>query len=119
MLLQLALKEPDTFFWDPSTDTPLQEGQLHSSTPWDPLTYRTGVHFPPPLPLDKLVILNEIQLKMQLHLESREGALRTLGRVPRRKAGEIRKELSDDALADGALTLLQPRSRSRSWTSQA
>ena len=108
VLLQLALKEPDTFIWDPNTDTPLQEGQLSQLDPMDPLTYRTGVHFPPPLPLDTLVIPNEIQLKMQLKLESREGALRTLGEeFPDEKLAEIRKELSDDALADGALVLLQ------------
>lgn len=108
VLLQLALKEPETFIYNPENGLELREGQYPALDPADPLTYRTGVHFPPPLPLDKLVILNEIQMKMQLNLESREGALRTLGEeFPEEKLAEIRKELSDDAMADGALMLLR------------
>jgi hypothetical protein len=66
------------------------------------------VHFPQPLPLDKLIALNEIQSKLSLGIESKEGALRTLGEeFPAEKLNEIRQELMDDAVADGALKLMQ------------
>ena len=45
---------------------------------------------------------------MTLGLESKEGALRSLGEAfPAEKLTEIRQELMDDAKADGALKLLQ------------
>jgi len=45
---------------------------------------------------------------LSLGLESKEGALRTLGEeFPAEKLNEIRQELLDDATADGALKLLQ------------
>jgi hypothetical protein len=66
------------------------------------------VQFPSPLPLDKLIALNEIQTKLGMGLESKEGALRTLGEeFPEEKLQEIRAELREDALADGALELLR------------
>ena len=109
IMLNLAVKEPETFTWDPQTsNTPLKPGQVAQLNPDDPLTYRSYVHFPPPLPLDKLIVLNEIQTKMSLGLESKEGALRLLGEAfPAEKLTEIRQELMDDAKADGALKLLQ------------
>jgi hypothetical protein len=109
VLLNLAVKEPETFIWDPNTSqTPLKPGQVERLDPSDPITYRSIVHFPPPLPLDKLIVLNEIQTKMSLGLESKEGALRALGEeFPAEKLTEIRQELMDDAKADGALKLLQ------------
>jgi hypothetical protein len=109
ILLNLAVKEPEVFTWDPnSSTTPLKPGQLSQLDPNDPITFRSYVHFPPPLPLDKLIVLNEIQTKMSLGLESKEGALRLLGEeFPAEKLTEIRQELMDDAKADGALKLLQ------------
>lgn len=108
ILRTLAFKEPETFIWDPATDTPLKPGQLAQLDPRDPLTYRSIVQFPQPLPLDKLIALNEIQSKMSLGLESKEGALRTLGEeFPAEKLQEIRQELLEDATADGALKLIQ------------
>jgi len=108
ILLSLAVKEPETFIWDPTTDVKLKKGQLDRLDPNDPLTYRSYVHFPQPLPLDKLIALNEIQSLLSLGLESKEGALRTLGEeFPAEKLNEIRQELLDDATADGALKLLQ------------
>ena len=109
ILLNLAVKEPETFTWNPQTSTtPLKPGQVPQLNPDDPITYRSYVHFPPPLPLDKLIVLNEIQTKMSLGLESKEGALRLLGEAfPAEKLTEIRQELMDDAKADGALKLLQ------------
>ena len=108
VLRTLAFKEPETFVWDPNTDTPLKPGQLPQLDPADPITYRSIVYFPQPLPLDKLIALNEIQSKMSLSLESKEGALRTLGEeFPAEKLQEIRHEMMEDAMADGALKLLQ------------
>jgi hypothetical protein len=106
--LNLAVKEPETFTWDPNTDVELKPGQIPQLDTNDPLTYRSYVHFPQPLPLDKLIALNEIQSLLSLGLESKEGALRVLGEeFPAEKLNEIRKELQDDAIADGALKLLQ------------
>ena len=109
ILLNLALKEPEKFVWDPdSSQTPLKPGQLAQLDFNDPITYQSYVHFPQPLPLDKLIALNEIQSKLSLGLESKEGALRTLGEeFPAEKLTEIRQELQDDAIADGALKLIQ------------
>ena len=108
ILLSLAVKEPETFTWDPNTDIKLKKGQIDKLDPQDPITYRSYVHFPQPLPLDKLIALNEIQSLLSLGLESKEGALRTLGEeFPAEKLNEIRQELMDDATADGALKLLQ------------
>ena len=109
ILLNLAVKEPETFIWDPnSSSTPLKPGQVDRLDPSDPITFRSYIHFPPPLPLDKLILLNEVQTMMTLGLESKEGALRSLGEAfPAEKLTEIRQELMDDAKADGALKLLQ------------
>jgi hypothetical protein len=52
--------------------------------------------------------LNEVQSLLSLGLQSKEGALRELGEeFPEAKLQEIRKELIDDAIADGALRLVQ------------
>jgi len=109
ILLNLAVKEPETFIWNPNeSTTPLKPGQVAQLDPSDPITYRSYCQFPPPLPLDKLILLNEVQTMMTLGLESKEGALRTLGEMfPAKKLTEIRQELMDDAKADGALKLLQ------------
>jgi len=108
ILLNLAVKEPETFKYNPDEDGPIKDGQVTQLDPNDPLTYVTYVHFPPPLPLDQLVLLNEIQQKMGMGLESKEGALRALGEeFPEEKLVEIRRELMDDAESDGALNLLK------------
>ena len=108
ILRNLAVKEPETFTWNPDRDTLPKREQLLQLDPNDPDTYRTYVHFPPPLPLDKLIVLNEVQSMLSLGLESKEGALRTLGEeFPAEKLQEIRQELIDDAKADGALKLVQ------------
>lgn len=108
IMLNLAVKEPETFIYNPDINGPIKEGQLPQLDPNDPITYETYVHFPPPLPLDKLIVLNEIQVMMGMNLESREGALRKLGEeFPDEKLEEIRSELIEDAKADGALNLLR------------
>lgn len=107
-LRTLALYEPDAFTWNPDFCPPLKEGQLEALDLLDPITYRSIAHFPYPLPLDKLIALNEIQTMLSLGLESREGALRSLGEEePEAKLVEIRDELREDALADGALSMLR------------
>ena len=108
VMLNLAVKEPETLIYNPATDGPIKAGQLDRLDPNDPITYQSHAQFPPPLPLDKLVLLNEIQQRMSMGLESKEGALRMLGEeFPEEKLNEIRFELMEDAKADGALKLIQ------------
>jgi hypothetical protein len=108
IILSLAVKEPDQLVWNPDINPKLKKGQQDRLDPNDPLIFRTYVQFPQPLPLDKLIALNEVQSMLSLGLESKEGALRTLGEeFPTDKLNEIRQELLDDATADGALKLLQ------------
>lgn len=108
VLLTLAVKEPEALVWDPSNGLELKPNQLAKLDPSDPISFRSMAYFPAPLPLDKLIALNEIQSKMMLGLESKEGALRTLGEeFPEAKLNEIRSELMADAKADGALNLLK------------
>jgi hypothetical protein len=108
IILNLAVKEPETMYYNPEEDGPIKEGQMVQLDPNDSLTYQNSVQFPPPLPLDKLIILNEVQTKLGMGLESKEGALRTLGEeFPEEKLQEIRAELKAEALSDGALTLLK------------
>lgn len=107
-LRTLALKEPNQFTYNPDEDGPIKEGQLLQLDFTDPITYQNYVQFPQPLPLDKLIVLNEIQTKIGMGLESKEGALRTLGEeFPEEKLQEIRQELISDAGADGALQLVK------------
>jgi hypothetical protein len=108
ILLNLAVKEPEMFTWNPAFNTPIKPGQVSQLDPNDPITYRTVIQFPQPLPLDKLIALNEVQSMLSLGLESKEGALRTLGEAfPTEKLNEIRQELMDDAKADGALQMVK------------
>lgn len=108
IMLTLAVKEPESFIYNPVTDGPIKDSQYDRLDPQDPITYVSEPVFPPPLPLDKLVVLNEVQMMMGMGLESKEGALRTLGEeFPEQKLDEIRSELMDDAKAEGAITLLK------------
>ena len=108
VLLTLAFKEPEIFTYNPDINGPIKPQQLPQLNLLDPLTYESIIHFPPPLPLDKLIVLNEIQQKMNMQLESREGALRQLGEeFPDEKLEEIRAELIADAKSDGALNLIK------------
>ena len=108
ILLNLTIKEPESLMWNPTVDGELSAGEAQMLDPNDPLTFQNYVHFEPPLPLDKLILLNEVQTKMSLGLESKAGALRTLGEeFPVEKLEEIRMELLQDAKADGAVKLVQ------------
>ena len=108
VLLNLAIKEPQTFLYNPDEDGPIDPDQLQQLDPNDPLTYVTYAHFPPPLPLDKIVLLNELAQKMSMGLESKEGALRALGEeFPEEKLEEIRQELIEDAQSEGSVNLVK------------
>jgi hypothetical protein len=103
-----AVFEPETLIYNPSLGEPPEQDQLPQLDPSDPLTYRTQTHWPEPLPIDVLIKLNEVQAKMALGLESKEGALRLLGEeFPREKLAEIFEELRDDAIDQGALDMLR------------
>lgn len=108
VMLNLALKEPETFTHNPLGYGPIKPNQLAQLDPNDPITYRTFAHFPPPLPLDKIVLLNELTQRISMGLESKAGALRALGEeFPEAKLNEIRQELIDEAKAEGALNLVR------------
>jgi hypothetical protein len=108
ILRTLALKEPETFIWTADQDEELKEGQLAELDPEDPITYRSECHWPPPLPVDKVVLLNEIMMEMNLGLESKEGAWERLGEVfPSEKQRKVFLELVEDAIDQGALDMLR------------
>lgn len=108
VMLNLAVKEPETMVYNPDTDGVIKAGQVTQLDPNDPLTFITYAHFPPPLPLDKLVMLNELAQKISMGLESKHGALRALGEeFPEEKLAEIRRELMDEAKAEGALNMVR------------
>lgn len=103
-----AIFEPESMLYNPTLGEPPEQDSLPQLDPADPLTYKTQVHWPEPLPVDVLIKLNEVQAKMALGLESKEGALRTLGEeFPREKLAEIFEELRDDAVDQGALDMLR------------
>lgn len=104
----VAVYMPELLSIDPNRDPPLEEGQLTVLDPRDPLTYRNTVEFASPLPIDKLIALNEIEMEMRLGLESKTGALKKLGEMyPAEKLQELMNELHQDALEQGALDLLR------------
>lgn len=108
VLRTLFYFEPTTVLYDPDTDGLIEEGQPLMLNPADPLAYQTVVHWPPPLPIDALVALNEIQMKMGLNLESKRGALRALGEeFPDEKAEEIFQEQKQDLIEQAALNLFR------------
>jgi hypothetical protein len=104
----LFLYKPEALVWEPTRRVPLKDGQYSEMDPSDPVSYRSKVHFPPPLPIDQLIKLNEIQGKMALGLESKRGALRELGEeFPDEKLQELFNELLQDAKEQGALDMMQ------------
>jgi hypothetical protein len=108
VMLSLFIKEPESLTYNPTTDGALKPGQVTQLDPNDPLSFITYAHFPPPLPLDKIVLLNELAQKLSMGLESKAGALRALGEeFPEEKLQEIRSELIAEAKAEGALNLIK------------
>jgi hypothetical protein len=107
-LKTLALKEPEVFVYDPSVAPPLKDGQLPILDRRDPNSYVSRARFQSPLPIDKLIVLNEIMSMMQLGLESKRGALQRLGiENPDEKLQELVAELIQDAKEQGVLDLLR------------
>lgn len=115
---ELALKtlftfEPETLVYNPETDGLIEEGQPPVIDPMDPLVYIADIEWAPPLPVDALIKLSEIQQKMMLGLESKRGALKDLGQpFPDEKMQEIFEELVKDAKDDGALAMLKAQIQS-------
>jgi hypothetical protein len=110
ILLTLFMSEPETLAWNPQLTSGVEPkpDQLIVLDPTNPRTYLTEANWPQPLPLDVLVKLNEVQMKMALGLESKRGAFRDLGEeMPDQKAREIFDELKEDILEQGALDLLR------------
>lgn len=106
VLLHLFRFEPNTALFDPDTEGVLEEGMPTQVDVNDPLAYQTDVHWPEPLPTDQLVILNEIQSKLALGIESKRGALRSLGEeFPDEKMLEIYYERLQDLIDQGALDM--------------
>lgn len=108
-LRTLFLFEPDTLAYNPDTEgLKTQPDQADELDPADPLVYRTVADFPPPLPVDVLVKLNELMVKLQLGLTSKRGALRELGEeFPADTLAEIFDEQLDEAKHQGVLDLLK------------
>lgn len=110
---ELALKtlfifEPEATLYNPDTEGTIKEGQPLAIDPADELVYFSDIDWPSPLPVDRLVKLNEISAMMNMDLESRRGALKDLGeQFPDDKLQEIYDELHDDAVRDGALRMLR------------
>lgn len=106
VLRTLYIFEPNSILYNPDTEGMLEEGQVLAVDPADPLAYQTVVHWPDPLPTDRLVALNEIQAGMALGLESKRGALKRLGEeFPDEKAEEIFQEMKEDLMEQAALNL--------------
>jgi hypothetical protein len=108
ILRTLFITEPQTLLFDESTEGLLEPGMVQAVDPRDPLAYQTVVHWPAPLPQDVLILLNELQAKMALGLESKRGALRELGEeFPDEKALEIFDEMKQDTVEQGALDMFR------------
>lgn len=107
-LRTLFIFEPTTVYYDPSTEGIIEDGQPLVIDPNDPLVYQTDCEWPPPLPTDTLVALNEAQVKLALGLESKVGVLRSLGyEFPDEKMQEIFEEQVEDEKISGALELIK------------
>lgn len=101
-----AVHMPEMLAWQPGLSSEPETDQVWELDPFDPDIYRTSIEWPEPLPIDKLVKLNELQAKMAMGLESKEGALRETGEpFPREKLAEINEELMDDLINQGVLDL--------------
>lgn len=108
ILRHLFIFEPDTIYYDPDTNGIKQDGQPDFVDPEDPAVYDIECSFPPPLPVDRLIKLNEIQVMMALGLMSKIGALRDLGEeFPDEKLAELAQEQIDDEKQSAAQSLIR------------
>lgn len=110
IMLTLAQKEPWCLVFDPTSGVDLRPDQLAELDPSDPITYLSDVHWPPPLPVDILIKLNELQQLMMMGLCSKRGALRELGyENPDEILREIYDELAEDAQEQGVLNMIKAK----------
>jgi hypothetical protein len=117
VLRTLAFYDPDRFIYDPLTEGIIEDGQPEVLNLADPLTYQTDCHWPPPLPLDAMVKLQEITQKMMLGIESKRSALRELGeQFPDEKVQELFDEQVREAKEQGALEMLKAQINSAMLT---
>ncbi len=109
VLRTLFLYEPDTLVYNPDTQgIRTADAQPLVIDPRDPQVYDTKCEWPPPLPVDVLVKLNEVQAKLALGLESKRGALRDLGETfVDEKMQEIFDEQLRESREEGALELIK------------
>jgi hypothetical protein len=100
---------PDLVVYNPVLSaTELHPDQYPQLDPADPASYRSYVDWPAPMPMDRLIKINEIQAMMAMNLESRRGALRDLGYAfPDQKMREIFEEVLEDTKQQGALDLIR------------
>ena len=100
---------PELVVYNPMlSSTQLKPDQYEQLDPADPVSYRTYVDWPSPMPMDRLIKINEIQAMMAMNLESRRGALRDLGYAfPDQKMREIFEEVLEDTKQQGALDLIR------------
>lgn len=106
-LKTLFLFEPEQVYYNPETDGIMRDDQAPIIDPLDPQVYNIDIMFPPPLPQDQLVVLNEIQAELMLGLESKQGALAKLGeQFPDEKLQELFIEQMDDVKMDAAKRIL-------------
>lgn len=109
-LKTLFLFEPDALIYNPDTDGILEDPdeQPLVLNPLDPEIYDVTIKWPPPLPVDETIVLSEIQAKQALGLESKIGALRTLGiEFPDEKLAELFEERRVDVMQDAAMQILK------------
>lgn len=107
-LLVLFTHEPGTLVYDPDTDGIIQPDQPSILDINDPDIYYTDILWVDPLPADTLIKLNEIQMKLELGLESMKGAMRDLGEeFPDEKLQELFEEKVIDVKQRAALALIK------------
>lgn len=109
-LKTLFMFEPNALMYNPATDGVLLDPvtQPEMLDPMDQEVYDVTVQWPPPLPVDETIKLSEIQVKQQLGLESKVGALRELGvEYAEEKLQELFEERKQDVLQDAAMQILQ------------
>jgi len=100
---------PEMTVYNPAVSAvQLQPDQVPQLDPSAAVSYRSVIDWPSPMPMDKLITINEIQAKMAMNLESRRGALRDLGvQFPDQKIREIFEEVLEDTREQGALDLIR------------
>ena len=107
-LRTLFIFEPETMLYNPETDGIIQPGQPEILDRSDPNVYDIDVDWVAPLPVDELIKLEEIQLKLGLRLESRKGALADLGEeFPDEKLLELAQELIEDTKDQAAIDMIK------------